>query len=229
MDSSVKSMMHAVRCYFRFAHSHRSITPTRPATQRDCRRSTVKSPEPTGLTASQLIRFLQVVQAITVHHGALAYILGINAPRASEAAVVRIEDYADTLPSHRVLHLVGKGNKPATMSVTVPVLRASSLPRPTNVGAAGAAAALGQARRRRRRVPDGRSNREDGQDPPPISPHLLRHAAITKHPRRRRPSLRRADPRPDTPTHAPPSTTIAPPGATSTDTASSSHPVPRGV
>jgi hypothetical protein len=31
------------------------------------------------------------------------------------AAAVRIEDYADTLRGHRVLHLVGKGNKPATM------------------------------------------------------------------------------------------------------------------
>ncbi|WP_420846572.1 tyrosine-type recombinase/integrase [Nocardioides jishulii] len=43
--------------------------------------------------------------------------------RASEAAAVRIEDYADTLRGHRVLHLVGKGNKPATMPITIPVLR----------------------------------------------------------------------------------------------------------
>ncbi len=31
-----------------------------------------------------------------MHHGALAYLLGINAPRASEAAAVRIEDYGET-------------------------------------------------------------------------------------------------------------------------------------
>jgi integrase/recombinase XerD len=43
--------------------------------------------------------------------------------RASEAAAVRMQDDADTLRGHRVLHLVGKGNKPATMPVTVPVLR----------------------------------------------------------------------------------------------------------
>lgn len=36
---------------------------------------------------------------------------------------MRIEDYADTLRGHRVLHLVGKGNKPATMPITIPVLR----------------------------------------------------------------------------------------------------------
>jgi integrase/recombinase XerD len=58
-----------------------------------------------------------------VHHGALAFLLGINALRASEAAAVRIEDYAQTMRGHRVLHLVGKGDKPAMMPVTVPVLR----------------------------------------------------------------------------------------------------------
>src|SRR5436189_2439222 len=64
-----------------------------------------------------------VAHTISVHHGALAYLLGINALRASEAAAVRIEDYAETLRGHRVLHLVGKGDKPATMPLTVPVLR----------------------------------------------------------------------------------------------------------
>jgi len=64
-----------------------------------------------GLDRLELIRFLQVAQTITVHHGALAYLLGINALRASEAAAVRIQDYADTQRGYRVLHLVGKGNK----------------------------------------------------------------------------------------------------------------------
>ena len=63
-----------------------------------------------GFDRLEPIRFLQVAQTLTVHHGALAYLLGI-------------EDYADTLRGYRVLHLVGKGNKPATMPLTVPVLR----------------------------------------------------------------------------------------------------------
>jgi len=53
----------------------------------------------------------------------LGYLLGINALRGPEAAAVRIEGYADTLRGHGVLHLVGKGDKPATMPLTVPVLR----------------------------------------------------------------------------------------------------------
>ncbi|HET7386562.1 MAG TPA: hypothetical protein VFJ19_07875 [Nocardioidaceae bacterium] len=76
-----------------------------------------------GLDRLELIRFLQFAQAITVHHGALAYLLGINALRASEAAAVRIEDYRETTARAGVLHLVGKGNKPVTMPLTVPVLR----------------------------------------------------------------------------------------------------------
>ena len=122
MDSSVNTMMHAVRGYFRFAHidgligSDPAVYARLPKIHRDESRTQ-------GLDRLELIRFLQVAQTLTVHHGALAYLLGINALRASEAAAVRIEDYADTLRGYRVLHLVGKGNKPATMPLTVPVLR----------------------------------------------------------------------------------------------------------
>ena len=122
MDSSVVTMMHGVRGFFRFAHidgligSDPAVYARLPKVQRDESRTH-------GLDRLELIRFLQVSQTITVHHGALAFLLGINALRASEAAAVRIEDYADTMRGHRVLHLVGKGNKPATMPVPVPVLR----------------------------------------------------------------------------------------------------------
>lgn len=100
MDSTVTRMMHGVRGFFRFAHIAAS-SPLIPRSVQGCRRSTATRPAPRALTGS----------------------LGINALRASEAAGVRIEDYADTLHGHRVLHLVGRGNKPATMPITVPVLR----------------------------------------------------------------------------------------------------------
>lgn len=122
MDSSVVTMMHGVRGYFRFAHidglisADPAVYARLPKVHRDESRTH-------GLDRLELIRFLQVAQTLTVHHGALAYLLGINALRASEAAAVRIEDYNDTLRGHRVLHLIGKGNKPATMPLTVPVLR----------------------------------------------------------------------------------------------------------
>ncbi len=161
-----------------------------------------------------------------MHHGALAYLLGINALRASEACAVRIEDYADTLRGHRVLHLVGKGNKPATMPITVPVLPVLRV-----------LEACGGQRSTRPLVLRPLSGRPiDRRDayrmvariakaaaiPRHISPHSLRHAAITNAldagvPLRDAQILaRHADPR--TTEHA------TAPAATSTDTASTSSP-----
>jgi site-specific recombinase XerC len=102
---------------------HRRPHPRRPAVYVRLPRIHSDETRTQGLDRLELIRFLQVAQTITVHHGALAYLFGINALRASEAAAVRIEDYRETLRGHRVLHLVGKGTKPATMPLTVPVLR----------------------------------------------------------------------------------------------------------
>jgi len=122
MDSSVITMMDAVRGFFRFAHidglilADPAVYARLPTVHRDESRTQ-------GLDRLELIRFLQVAQTLTVHHGALAYLLGINALRAFEVAGVRLEDYADILRDYRVLHLVGKGSKPATMPLTVPVLR----------------------------------------------------------------------------------------------------------
>jgi site-specific recombinase XerD len=122
MPSSINTMMHGVRGVFRFAHID-GVIPADPAVYARLSKIHQDETRTQGLDRLELIRFLQVAQTITVHHGALAYLLGINALRASEAAAVRIEDYAETLRGHRVLHLVGKGNKPATMPLTVPVLR----------------------------------------------------------------------------------------------------------
>ncbi|MFE7223518.1 tyrosine-type recombinase/integrase [Nocardioides sp. NPDC057577] len=117
---------------------------------------------------------------MTVHHGALAYLLGVNALRASEAAAVRIEDYTETLRGHRVLHLVGKGDKPTTMPITVPVLRVLDacrgertterlILRPTS----------GKSIDRRDAYRTVTRAAKAAGIPRHISPHSLRHAAIT--------------------------------------------------
>jgi integrase/recombinase XerD len=63
---------------FRFAHIERLI-PADPA-----RLPKVHSDESRtqGLDRLVLIRFLQVAQTVTVHHGALAFLLRLNARRA---------------------------------------------------------------------------------------------------------------------------------------------------
>ena len=179
MDSSVNTMMHAVRGYFRFAHIDGTI-PADPAVYARLPKIHRDESRTQGLDRLELIRFLQVAQTITVHHGALAYLLGINALRASEAAAVRIEDYTDTLRGHRVLHLVGKGNKPATMPLTVPVLRVLEACR-------GGRTAGPLVLRPMSRKPIDRRDvyrmvqriAKSAGIPRHISPHSLRHAAIT--------------------------------------------------
>ncbi|MGB3761961.1 MAG: tyrosine-type recombinase/integrase, partial [Ornithinimicrobium sp.] len=133
-----------------------------------------------GLDRLEPIRFLQVAQTITVHHGALAYLLGINALRASEAAAVRIEDYAETLRGHRVLHLVGKGNKPATMPITIPVLRVLGACRGERTGGRLILRPLtGKPVDRRDVYRMVQRIARAAAIPRHISPHSLRHAAIT--------------------------------------------------
>ena len=188
MASSVNTSMHAVRGFFRFAHID-GLIPSDPAVYARLPEGRVRRVPNPGLDRLELIRFLQIAQTITVHHGALAYLLGINALRASEAAAVRIEDYQDTLRGHRVLHLVGKGNKPATMPITVPGLAGPrSLPGTPHRRPAGAAATVGQADRPARRLPDGRPDREGRRDPAPHQPTLVAARRHHQRPRRRRPA-----------------------------------------
>jgi integrase/recombinase XerD len=101
LPSSVNTMMHGVRGYFRYAHIDGLIAAD-PAVYARLPKIHQDESRTQGLDRLELIRFLQVAQTISVHHGALAYLLGINALRATEAAAVRIEDYAETLRGHCV-------------------------------------------------------------------------------------------------------------------------------
>jgi integrase/recombinase XerD len=179
MASSVNTSMHAVRGYFRFAHID-GVIAADPAVYARLPKIHSDESRTQGLDRLELIRFLQVAQTITAHHSALAFLLGINALRASEAAAVRIEDYAETLRGHRVLHLVGKGNKPATMPLTVPVLRVLETCRGDRT----------EGRLVLRPVSGNPIDRRDAYRmvqriakaagiPRHIGPHSLRHAAIT--------------------------------------------------
>ena len=179
MDSSVVTMMHAVRGYFRFARID-GLIPSDPAVYARLPKVYRDESRAQGLDRLELIRFLQVAQTISVHHGALAYLLGITALRASEAAATRIEDSADTLRGHRVLHLVGKGNKPATMPLTVSVLRVLEACRGQRTcGALVLRPVSGKPIDRRDAYRMVVRIAKAAEIPRHISPHSLRHAAIT--------------------------------------------------
>ena len=178
-DSSVNTMMHGVRGFFRFAHIDGLITAD-PAVYARLPKVHADETRTQGLDRLELIRFLQVAQTITVHHRALPYLLGSNALRASEAAAVRIEDYAETLRGHRVLHLVGKGSKPATMPLTVPVLRVLEACRGHRTqGPLVLRPTSGKPIDRRDAYRMVRRIARAAGIPRHISPHSLRHAAIT--------------------------------------------------
>lgn len=117
---------------------------------------------------------------LTVHHCALAYLPGINALRASKAASVQIEDYTDMLRGHRVLRLVGKSDKPATMPLTVPVLRVLEACRgQRTTGPLILRPVSGKPVDRRDAYRMVARIAKAAGIPRHISPHSLRHAAIT--------------------------------------------------
>jgi len=92
---------------------------------------------------------------------------------------VRIEDY-DTLRGYRVLHLVGKSNKPVTMPVTVPVLRVlEACQGQRTAGPLVLRPVSGKPNDRRDAYRMTPRIAKAAGIPRHISPHLLRHAAIT--------------------------------------------------
>ena len=124
MDSSINTLMHAVRGVLPVRPVDRPISADPavfarlPKVQRDESRTQ-------GMDRLELIRIPQVAQTLTRHHGALAYLPGINALLASEAAAGRIEDYADTLCGQRCWTWLARQQAMATKPVTVPVLPGS--------------------------------------------------------------------------------------------------------
>ena len=87
---------------------------------------------------------------------------------------------ADTLRGHRVIRLVGKGNKPATMPITVPVLRVLEACRgERTTGPLILRPLTGNPIDRRDAYRMVTRIAKAASVPRHISPHSLRHAAIT--------------------------------------------------
>ena len=77
-----------------------------------------------GLDRMELGSLIQTARASSRMDAALITLMGMLGLRVSEACGVKIEDYQDTERGHRVLRIIGKGGKPATIPLPVPVLRA---------------------------------------------------------------------------------------------------------
>lgn len=178
MASSASRRLHTLRAFYRivtadgYMAKDPSVMLRMPAVHFD-------ETAQLGLDRVQLGAMIQTARTMSPAHDALTTLMGMLALRVSEACNVRIEDFQGTERGHRVLHLVGKGNKPATIPLPVPVIR--TLERCAGERTTGhlilTACGMPQKRNgayqwvkqiaRRAGLPDG------------VHPHTLRHAAIT--------------------------------------------------
>lgn len=77
-----------------------------------------------GLERSEISALISTARASTPTDGALVTMLALLGLRVSEACNVDIEDFQYTERGHRVLRIMGKGGKPASIPLPVPIARA---------------------------------------------------------------------------------------------------------
>jgi site-specific recombinase XerD len=80
-----------------------------------------------GLDRNELGSMVYAARASTPSDSALITMLAMLGLRVSEACNVRIENTHGELRGHRTLSIIGKGTKPATIPLAIPVARAMDL------------------------------------------------------------------------------------------------------
>jgi integrase len=76
-----------------------------------------------GLSRHDLEKLILAAQAASPQRAALVVMMGVLGLRVSEACAVQVEDFAGYERGHRVLRVVGKGGKPATIPLPPLVFR----------------------------------------------------------------------------------------------------------
>lgn len=121
---TVSSRLNCIRTFYMFCQEEEYIAKSPaarlriPKPQRDDARLT-------GLSRHELATLLSYSQSVDATRWALVSMMGLLGLRVSEACSVDIEDTFGDERGYRVLRLrCGKGGKPATMPITVPLARA---------------------------------------------------------------------------------------------------------
>jgi integrase/recombinase XerD len=109
--STIDRWLSTVCGFYRFAHIDGRIR-SNPAQY--VRRPQVHPIDARGLDRSELGVFLFTTEQYDRDHAALSVLLGLNGLRVSEACATNFEDLG-VERGHRMLRIVGKGNKPATV------------------------------------------------------------------------------------------------------------------
>jgi integrase len=104
--------------------AHRRPHPSQPA--QHVRRPRVHPSVRRGMDRDELARFLYTAERVSATHAALAVLLGLNGLRVSEACATNIENLGAER-GHRILEIVGKGDKPAAIPLVPRTARTISL------------------------------------------------------------------------------------------------------
>lgn len=121
--ATVAHHLSIIRGYYTFAEIDGYIDRS-PAAHLRMPRVYIDESRTMGLDRMELGAVIQAARVSSPSDSALIALMGMLGLRVSEACAVNIEDYQDIERGHRVLRLVGKGGKPATIPLPVPVLRA---------------------------------------------------------------------------------------------------------
>ncbi|TFD27537.1 tyrosine-type recombinase/integrase [Cryobacterium cryoconiti] len=132
-----------------------------------------------GLSRIELGRLVATARASSPTNGALVTLMGLLGLRVSEACNVQIEDFAHEVRGHQVLRLVGKGGKPATIPLPVPVLRALRECAGDRTSGPLILRKNGTPMDRRAAYTRIKSLAKAAGLPAGVHPHTLRHASIT--------------------------------------------------
>ena len=131
------------------------------------------------LDRSQMGRLMRAASETSVAHETLVTLMGVLGLRVSEACAVNVEDFHEDEMGYRVLRVVGKGNKPATIPIPIPSLRVIERARDGRTSGPLILTKRGN-RQNRAGAYDWvkRLATKAGLDPN-LHPHALRHSAIT--------------------------------------------------
>lgn len=120
--STIHRRLLVVRAFYQLSEFDGYITKS-PATHLRLPRVFKDETKTLGLDRNELGAMVHTARASTTSDAALITMLALLGLRVSEACNVRIEDMHGELRGHRTLSIIGKGTKPATIPLAVPVSR----------------------------------------------------------------------------------------------------------
>jgi site-specific recombinase XerD len=132
-----------------------------------------------GLTYLEFVAFLHTAAELGPDANALANLLGMLGLRVSEACNVDIGDLGEQR-GHRVIRVLGKGGKPASVPLPVPVARALDLARADRENGPLLRTRTGHRMDRHAATRLVRATCRAAGITSRISPHSLRHTYVTQ-------------------------------------------------